>query len=116
MISGIFDHKEILTLIKYIIIMKKMYVYILTNYNNTTLYIGVTNNLIRRTFEHKSNTAESFSQKYHLNKLVYYEIYDDEITAITREKYLKKAYKKTKIKLISEANPNWIDLYNSITE
>ena len=94
--------------------MKKMYVYILSNKNNGTLYIGVTNNLVRRVYEHKNKFIEGFSNKYDLIKLVYYEIYEDELRAIGREKFLKKAYRKTKVKLINEFNPDWEDLYYQI--
>ena len=96
--------------------MKKMYVYILSNHNNGTLYIGVTNDLVRRIWEHKNKRAEGFTKEYNLTKLVYYEIYDDEITAISREKYLKRAYRKTKIKLIDGFNPDWEDLYDNICQ
>ena len=91
-----------------------MYVYILTNANNTTLYVGVTNDLIRRIWEHKNNVVKGFSSRYNLHKLVYYEIFSDEILAITREKYLKLCYKKTKIQLINKVNPEWNDLYETI--
>ena len=94
--------------------MKQMYVYIMTNKNNTVLYVGVTNNLIRRIWEHKNNYFKGFTAEYELHKLVYYEIYDDEITAISREKYLKKSYRKTKEKLINAKNPQWSDLYDDI--
>ena len=88
-----------------------MYVYIMTNKNNTTLYIGVTNDLVRRVFEHKNNMLKGFTAQYELHKLVYFEVYEDEITAIQREKYLKKCYRKTKNKLIGDKNPQWNDLY-----
>ena len=68
---------------------KKGYVYILTNKNNTTLYIGVTSNLVKRIWEHKNKVVEGFSSKYNLDKLVYYEVFEDIETAINREKYLK---------------------------
>ena len=69
--------------------MKTMYVYIMTNKNNTVLYVGVTNDLLRRTWEHKNNILEGFSKQYNLHKLVYFETCPDEISAITRDKYLK---------------------------
>ena len=90
--------------------MKTMYVYIMTNKNNTVLYVGVTNDLLRRTWEHKNNILEGFSKQYNLHKLVYFETFPDEISAITREKYLKKCYRKTKEKLINKKNPQWNDL------
>ena len=92
-----------------------MYVYVLTNTNNTTLYIGVTNDLKRRISEHKSGLFKSaFTARYNLTKLVYFECYEDELTAIAREKYLKKAFRKEKIKLIESKNPLWNDLYDEI--
>ncbi len=96
--------------------MKTMYVYIMTNENNTTLYVGVTNNLLRRVWEHKNNILKGFTAKYKLHKLVYFEVYEDEITAIAREKQLKLFRKIKKIDLICRLNPNWIDLYNTITK
>ena len=95
--------------------MKNMYVYIMTNANNTSLYVGVTNDLVRRIWEHKNDIHKGFTCEYNLHKLVYFEVYEDEVTAIEREKYLKKCYKKTKIKLITEQNPQWNDLYDEIT-
>ncbi len=95
--------------------MKAMYVYILTNINNTTLYIGVTNDLKRRIFEHKSGLFKSaFTARYSLTKLVYFECHEDELIAIAREKYLKKAFRKEKIKLIEAKNPLWNDLYDEV--
>ena len=86
----------------------------MTNRNNTTLYIGVTNNLVRRIGEHKNHTFNSFSKEYNLNKLVYYTMFEDELSAIACEKYLKKCYRKTKEKLISQMNPQWNDLYETL--
>ena len=90
--------------------MKTMYVYMMTNKNNTVLYVGVTNNLMRRINEHKNNIFNSFSAKYSLHKLVYFETFEDELSAIACEKYLKKCYRKTKEKLITQKNPQWNDL------
>ena len=95
--------------------MKMMYVYIMTNANNTSLYVGVTNDLVRRIWEHKNDVHKCFTCEYNLHKLVYFEVYEDEVTAIEREKYLTKCYKKTKKKLITEQNPQWNDLYDEIT-
>ncbi len=94
--------------------MKTMYVYIMSNKKNGTLYIGVTNNLIRRVWEHKNKTLEGFTAKYGLDKLVYYEIYEDELTAIAREKRLKKYNRNWKKDLIEKVNPSWNDLYSEI--
>ena len=95
---------------------KEAYVYnILANRRNGTLYIGVTNNLITRVSQHKSKVIDnSFTNKYNLDKLVYYEVYDDMYNAITREKQLKAGSRDKKIKLIEEHNKNWKDLYESL--
>jgi len=90
------------------------YVYILTNKTNTVLYIGVTNNLIRRTFEHKNKLVDGFTKKYNITKLVYFEIFEDPKTAIKREKTLKNLVRRKKDKLITEKNPQWEDLYEEI--
>lgn len=95
---------------------KKGYIYIITNYQNTTLYIGVTSNLYRRIWEHKNKVVEGFSKKYNLKKLVYYEIADDIETAINREKYLKGKSRQYKINLIESINKEWKDLYDEITD
>ena len=94
--------------------MKKMYVYIITNKVNTSVYVGVTNDLVRRIGEHKNKIIKGFTSKYNLNKLVYYEIYDDEISAITREKRLKQYNREWKNDVINKFNPNWRDLYDEI--
>lgn len=90
------------------------YIYILTNKNNTVLYIGVTNNLIRRIWEHQEKLVEGFTKKYNLNKLVYYEMCEDAYEAISREKQLKGGSRKKKIDLINTINPTWSDLYTEI--
>ena len=94
--------------------MKDMYVYIMTNQHNTTLYIGVTNNLVRRIWEHKNKIHKGFTAKYNLNKLVYYEHCEDELAAIAREKQLKLLRKQKKIDLVCGFNPNWVVLYDSL--
>ena len=91
-----------------------MYVYIMSNKPKGTLYVGVTNNLTRRVYEHKNKLIDGFTKKYNLNILVYYEIYDDEIKAIQREKNLKHYQRDWKLKLIADFNPQWNDLYNEI--
>lgn len=93
---------------------KPGYVYILTNQKNGTLYIGVTSNLIKRIWEHKSDAVKGFSQAYGLHSLVYYECFDDIITAIEREKKLKKYKREYKINLIQTQNPAWNDVYDSL--
>ena len=91
-----------------------MYVYIMTNQNNVPIYTGVTNDLIRRIYEHKNHLSGGFTAKYNIDKLVYYEIYEDEITAIQREKNLKHYKREWKIALIDKFNPQWSDLYSEI--
>lgn len=86
------------------------YVYILTNKNNTVLYIGMTNNLIRRLYEHKNKIIKGFTARYNIDKLVYYEITNDVEEAIVREKILKKWNRRKKENLINISNPNWEDL------
>jgi len=90
------------------------YMYIITNKYNTTTYIGVTSDIIRRIYEHKNKVVDGFSKTYNLNKLVYYEVCDDIITAIEREKQLKRWSKSKKHNLINSMNPSWQDLYESI--
>ena len=86
----------------------------MTNQHNTTLNVGVTNNLVRRIWEHKNKIHKGFTSRYNINKLVYYEYYEDELTAITREKSLKDRNRQYKNELISKMNPDWVDLYDSI--
>ena len=86
------------------------YLYILTNKSNNVLYIGVTNDLIRRIFEHKNKLVEGFTKKYNLRKLVYYEATNDIEGAINREKQLKNWHRDWKINLIDQFNPDWKDL------
>ena len=90
------------------------YVYILFNVRNGTLYTGVTNDLIRRVWEHKSKLVECFTKKYNVDKLGYYEAYADIIDAIKREKQIKGGSRKAKLKLIETMNPNWEDLYDEL--
>ena len=90
--------------------MKQYYVYILTNKSNRVLYIGVTNNLIRRILEHKKKEIKGFTQKYNCTKLVYYEATESVDGAIEREKQLKNWHRQWKINLITENNPDWEDL------
>ena len=90
------------------------YVYILFNKRNSTLYVGVTSNLLKRIWEHKNKVVEGFTQKYCIDKLGYYEILDDINTAILREKQLKAGKRKTKIDLIETNNPKWVDLYEEL--
>lgn len=89
---------------------KQYYVYILASRKNGTLYIGVTNDLAKRILEHKSNFTSSFTQKYNVHTLVYFEQTDDIEGAIIREKQLKNWHRKWKIALIEKGNPSWRDL------
>jgi putative endonuclease len=90
------------------------YVYILASRIGGTLYIGVTNDLVRRVYEHKSKSVPGFTKKYDVARLVYYEVFDNIEAAIGREKQLKKWNRAWKIRLIEEKNPNWDDLYPAI--
>ncbi len=87
------------------------YVYFLASRRNGTLYIGVTNNLLRRVFEHKKKIIKGFTSKYCVDKLVYFEQTDSIHSAIAREKQLKKYNRSWKLKMIEKFNPNWNDLY-----
>jgi putative endonuclease len=93
---------------------KKFYVYILASKRNGTLYIGVTSELVQRIWQHKNKLIEGFTQKYNVNKLVYYEVHPNAESAITREKQMKKWRRVWKMRIIEEKNPGWNDLYNDI--
>ena len=90
--------------------MNHYYVYILTNWNNKVMYIGVTGNLIRRLYEHKNGIHEGFTKKYHVHKLVYFEETSDVYAALTREKQLKGLLRSKKNALVEAMNPDWHDL------
>jgi putative endonuclease len=92
------------------------YVYILTNFTNTTFYIGVTNNLERRILEHKQEVVKGFSKKYHLSKLIYYEEFPSIGDAISREKQLKNWHHDWKLNLIKNVNPKLFDLHTSLED
>jgi putative endonuclease len=94
--------------------MKTYFIYIMASKKNGTLYIGVTNDLIRRVWQHKNNVHEGFTQKYSVHRLVYFESTTDIKGAITREKQMKKWNRQWKINLIEENNPNWDDLYETL--
>lgn len=91
---------------------RRFFVYIMTNKTNSVLYTGVTNNLPRRVWEHRQKLAGSFTSRYKITKLVYYEVFDDSVSAITREKQIKAGSRKKKIDLINTLNPDWHDLSN----
>jgi len=93
---------------------KYYYVYILASKRKGTFYIGVTDNLVRRVYEHKNDLIEGFTKQYSVHNLVYYEQCENVETAIQREKRLKVWHRNWKIRLIEEAKPDWKDLYNVI--
>ncbi|MCL9684932.1 GIY-YIG nuclease family protein [Legionella maioricensis] len=90
------------------------YVYLITNKYNKVLYTGVTSDLIRRIYEHKHKMQKGFTQKYNIDRLVYYEVCGDIMSAIAREKQIKGWSRKKKNDLINTLNPNWDDLYQSL--
>ncbi len=92
------------------------YVYILASRHNGVLYIGETNNLARRVWEHKTNAVDGFTKKYNVHHLVWYEVGDSASAVITREKQLKKWKRAWKVQLIEKMNPEWRDLYEEIVE
>lgn len=94
--------------------MKQYFVYILTNQNNTVLYTGVSSDLIGRIWQHKEKLTKGFTNRYNINKLVYYEIYEDIYEAISREKKIKAGSRQKKINLINEFNSQWRDLYDEL--
>ena len=95
--------------------MNKQYcVYIMTNKYNTVLYVGVTNNLMRRVYEHREGRGGGFTSKYNIKKLVYYEITGDVKVAIEREKQIKGGSRQKKIDLVDGMNPEWRDLYDEL--
>ena len=94
--------------------LKQFYVYILASKRNGTLYIGVTNDLVRRVWEHKSDAVEGFTKQYSVHQLVWYEVAATPLTAITRDKQLKKWNRAWKLQLIEKMNPEWKDLYDEI--
>ena len=93
---------------------KQPAIYILASKRNGTLYIGVTSNLQKRAWEHKNDLVEGFTKQYKVHRLVYYELYADMVSAITREKQMKKWNRAWKLQLIESQNPNWKDLWDGI--
>ncbi|MEA3313946.1 MAG: GIY-YIG nuclease family protein [Caldisericota bacterium] len=93
---------------------KQFYVYIMTNKYGTVFYVGVTNDLKRRAYEHKNKLVKGFTKKYNINKLVYYEVFEDAYNEISREKQLKAGSRKKKVDLINSTNKEWNDLYEEI--
>jgi putative endonuclease len=93
---------------------KQFYVYIMASQRNGTLYAGVTSNLIQRIWQHKQEMTEGFTAKYHVKKLVYFEVHDTAVSAIIREKQIKKWRRAWKLELIEASNSDWDDLYDSV--
>jgi putative endonuclease len=91
------------------------FVYLQASRKDGTLYLGVTRDLVRRVYEHKTKAASGFTSRYDVRRLVWLEIYDDPSSAIAREKQLKKWQRAWKIELIEKENPDWRDLYEEIT-
>ena len=96
------------------VVSKQYYVYMMTNSRNTVIYVGVTNDLIRRVYEHKEKLADGFTRKYNITKLVYYEVFEDIENAILREKQIKAGSRQKKVQLIKSLNREWHDLYNEL--
>ncbi|QMV46375.1 GIY-YIG nuclease family protein [Wolbachia pipientis] len=96
--------------------MKSYYVYILTSKHNKALCIGITSNLTKRIWEHKNKVISGFTSKYNVQKLVYFEVFQDVGSALNRGKLLKSWKREWKIDLVERENPNWADLYDEITK
>lgn len=92
------------------------YVYIIANRRDGTLYVGVTNNLVRRIHEHRTHAVPGFSSRYNLERLVYFEVHATVLAAIQREKNIKKWSRAWKVELIEGQNPEWRDLFDEITQ
>jgi len=93
---------------------KQYYVYFLTNWDNKVLYVGVTNDLKRRVYEHKHGLTEGFTRKYNVNKLIYYELSEEIESAIVREKQIKGGSRQKKNDLVKKFNPKWEDLWDQL--
>ncbi len=93
---------------------KHPYVYIMANKHNGTLYVGVTSDLPARVWQHKNNSSKGFTNKYQVHKLIYFEEHGEMLSAIEREKWMKKLPRRKKLTLIEWHNPYWIDLYEDI--
>ncbi len=92
------------------------YVYLLASERNGTLSLGMTNDLVRRVYEHKAKVVRGFSQRYGVGRLVWFEVHDEPINAIAREKEIKKWRRAWKLRLIEQSNPQWVDLYDQISQ
>jgi len=93
---------------------EQYYTYIMANNRGSVLYVGVTNDLKRRAYEHKNKLAEGFTKKYNIGKLVYYEVCQNKEAAVSREKQLKGWLRQKKNELIATQNPRWRDLYDEL--
>ena len=94
----------------------EFFIYIMTNWNSSVMYIGMTNNIKRRVYEHKNHMVEGFTKRYNVNKLVYFEITGSVESAILREKEIKKWRREKKDKLVWSSNPDWNDLSDDLLE
>jgi putative endonuclease len=95
-------------------LMRCFYVYIMTNRPNGTLYVGVTNDIARRAWEHREGIVDGFTKRYGLKRLVYFEVFDSIVVAIQREKTMKHWPRAWKVRLIMRTNPEWDDLYETL--
>jgi len=93
---------------------KEPAIYILSTKSRGTLYVGVTTDIVKRVWQHKNNVITGFSKKYKIHNLVYYEMYEEIVSAISREKQIKKLERKYKIALIEASNPEWNDLWEKL--
>ena len=90
------------------------YVYLMASRKHGTLYVGVTNDLVRRAYQHRTNAVASFTSRYHVHLLVWFECFEEPLAAIAREKEIKKWRREWKIKLIERTNPEWVDLFETL--
>jgi putative endonuclease len=93
---------------------RQYYVYIMSNARRTVLYTGVTNDLVRRAWEHRNGQGGNFTARYHCSDLVLYEVFRDSYNAIVREKQIKAGSRRRKVELIERMNPEWRDLYEEL--
>ena len=93
---------------------RQYYVYLLTNKPYGTFYVGITNDLVRRIWEHRNDLVDGFTKEHRLHRLVWYEVHGDVVEAITREKRIKKWHRDWKVNLVQRMNPEWDDLYEGI--
>ena len=93
---------------------RQFFIYILTNCRHTVLYVGVTNDLKKRGYQHRHKLIEGFTRRYNVDKLVYYEVFEDAYNAISREKQIKGGSRQKKIDLVNSMNPQWRDLYDEL--